>query len=141
MKKIYVGCALSSLPVGDKDRFLAMIQQVKRGLRGHFEVLEFLGTTLGTPRDVYMRDIQECVEKTDCMLAICDYGATGLGYEMAIAIEKRGIPVLAMAHTDSQVSRLVIGIPGDKFRFMRYNSVEDIVHLTLSFARHFGCIK
>ena len=38
------------------------------------------------------------------MLAICDYPSLGLGYEIATAVERQGIPVLAMAHKDSVIS-------------------------------------
>lgn len=126
MKKLYIGCAINNLPLAEKEKFPAKIENIKSVLRNYFEVLDFLGTAAGSPRDIYQQDIVECVEKADCMLAICDHPSTGLGYEMAMCIEKRGIPVVAMAHHDSSVSRLIIGIPSEKYHFIRYDSVEEI---------------
>ena len=132
MKKLYVGCAISGLPQAEKEKFLGMITELKDTLRGHFEVLDFLTATNtnGTPTEIYIRDIVECVEHADYMLAICDYPSTGLGYEMATAIEKRGIPVLAMAHRTSNVSKLIIGITAKNFHFIQYDSIDEVPEKT-----------
>lgn len=136
-KKLYVGCALSNLPSGKKDIFLEMIMEIKKKLKDSFEVIEFLGINdlsgpkPFSPKEIYDWDIKNCVMKMDCMLAICDYPTLGLGYEMAIAVEKRGIPVLAMAHKGSQVTRLIRGIDHKNFQFHYYNSVDEIIQKTL----------
>jgi hypothetical protein len=126
-KKLYVGCAISGLPPEKRKEFLKMIERLKVELSRHFEILEFIGTALSSPKDTYVRDIAECVMHADYMLAICDHPSLGLGYEMATAIEKRDIPVLAFAHKNSSVSRLIVGIHGKKFLFLRYDSTHEIV--------------
>jgi hypothetical protein len=106
---------------------------VKNELRRHFTVLDFLGTATGSPQDTYTRDIVECVGTADCMLAIWDYPSGGLGYETCFAVEKVGIPVLGMAHMESSVSRLILGIHGEskKFVFSRYVCIDEIVPRTI----------
>ncbi len=132
-KKLYIGCALTNLPLDKKVEFLRTIREVKNSLSEFFEVMEFLGVddaSQASPPEVYNFDIKECVMKADCMLAICDFPSLGLGYEIATAVEKRGIPVLAMAHKDSEVTRLIRGITHPDFAFERYNSTEEIINAT-----------
>ncbi len=126
-KKLYIGCALMNLPEDKRSVLLKNISELKAKLKTSFEVLEFLwGPGNNTPKDVYQNDIINCVGNADCMLAICDYPSLGLGYEMATAVEKHGIPVLAVAHKDSLVSKLIIGIDHKGFEFYRYNSFNDV---------------
>src|ERR1035437_887053 len=136
-KKIYIGCSLTLLPPDKKEEFLKMIDELKKELGKHFEILEFLGIgDLGgakpyTPQEIYDYDIRKCVMKADCMLAICDYPSIGLGYEMATCVEKRGIPVLAIAHEGQTVGRIIRGIDHKNFHFIYYNSVDEIIEKTL----------
>lgn len=136
-KKLYIGCSLTLLPPDKKDAFLQMITEIKKTLSKSFEILEFKGIDdlldphPLSPREIYIFDIKERLMKADCMLAICDYPSTGLGYEMATAIEKRGIPVLAVAHKDQVVGRIIRGIDNPNFHFVYYDSVEEIIELTL----------
>lgn len=139
-KKLYVGCALTTIPQEKREEFLRMIDEVKKKLSEHFSMLEFIGIAnpdKETPREVYHYDVHECVMKADYMLAICDYPALGLGYEIATAVEKLGIPVFAAAHKNSSVTRLIRGIDHPKFAFYQYETVDDIVTQSLShFNRH-----
>lgn len=136
-KKLYIVCALTNLPKDKREDFLKMISNVKGRLREHFEISEFLGvddlesTEAISPKEIYKHSIKKCVMEADCMLAICDYPAIGLGYEIGTAVEKRGIPVLAMAHKDSLVTRLILGIQHENFTFLHYDSKEDIIEKTL----------
>lgn len=136
-KKLYIGCALTHLPPDKKEVFLQMITKIKEELGKSFEILEFKGISdLSTeqslsPKEIYNYDIKECVMKTDCMLAVCDYYGLGLGYEIATAVEKRNIPVLALAHKDSKVSRLIRGINHKNYHFAYYDSVDEIIEKTL----------
>lgn len=135
-KKLYIGCSLTLLPPDKKDAFLQMITEIKKELTESFEILEFKGLNdlltdnPLTPQEIYNFDIKECVMKADCMLAFCDYPSTGLGYEMATAVEKLDIPVLAVAHKDSVVGRIIRGIDHPNFQFMYYNSVNEIIEKT-----------
>lgn len=136
-KKLYIGCALTNLPADKKDKFLEMIKDIKKELSKSFEILEFLGiddigtTKPYTPREIYDYDIRKCVMKADYMLAICDYPSLGTGYEMGVAVEKRGMPVLAVAHKDAIVGRLIKGIDHKNFNFLYYNSIDEIIKKTL----------
>ena len=132
-KNLYIGCSLTHLPVDKKESFMKLIGDIKKELSKSFNILEFKGMEdLLTdqplsPRDIYEFDIRECVLKADCMLAICDYPSLGVGYEMATAIEKQGIPVLAMAHRDQVVGRIIRGIDHKNFHFEYYDSFNDII--------------
>jgi hypothetical protein len=132
-KKIYIGCALTHLPADKREDFLKMVFKVRKDLEQHFEVLSFLGVDdlltekPFTPKEIYNYDIQNCLMKADYFLAICDYYGLGLGYEIGAAVEGRGMPVLAIAHRDSPVSRLVLGIDHKNYHFARYDSPDEIV--------------
>ena len=121
--RVYVGCSLAKAP----DPFKKSITTLKQELSKSFDVLEFLGQTKGTDTDVYQHDMS-CVANADFVVAICDEPSTGLGVELERArlLQK---PVLVVAHTGSQVSRLVLGMAEAEptMRFMRYeNLVPDV---------------
>lgn len=123
--KLYVGCALGGLKDTEKEEFLKQVVRVKESLGAKgFDVLEFMGLGEQTPREVYEHDILGCVTICDAMLAVCDYPSTGMGYEMAIVIEKRGLPVLAVAHKDTFVSKIVRGVSKPNFHFEYYTDFE-----------------
>ncbi len=136
-KKLYIACALTNLEDDKRNIFLSNIESLKNSFREDFEVLEFLGVDDRgtqhpfTPKEIYEHAIKKCIEQADYVVAICDYPSIGLGYELGVAIEKRGIPVLAFAHKESLVTRLVIGIEHENFAFARYSSLDDIVQTTL----------
>lgn len=130
MKKLYVGCSLTQAP----EDFKTNIENVKNQLCENFEVLDFVGLTAGTEKDVYNWDIRECVAKCDIFVAICDLPAIGLGYELAVAVEHLGKPTLALAHTDAKVTRLVLGIDKPNYQCMRYGSTQDIPGLVKRFS-------
>ena len=103
MAKVYVGCALTGAP----KEFVDAVEISKRRLReaGH-EVADFVGVVNGTAFDVYETDIHKCVAECEFMIAICDLPSIGLGWELAVAVEKLRKPTLALAHQDTAVSRL-----------------------------------
>lgn len=119
--KIYVGCALSQAP----EEFRNSIEAFKDSLRanGH-EVHDFIGLVNGTATDVYNWDIGECVANCSAFIAICDYPSIGLGMELdrALMLEK---PILAVAHQDTQITRLLIGAAEveDHVQFRRYQDL------------------
>ncbi|HEX3082040.1 MAG TPA: hypothetical protein VHQ86_02195 [Candidatus Saccharimonadia bacterium] len=120
--KIYIGCSLTHAP----EEFKTQIIDLKNQLRSRYDVTEFLGTIKGTPHDVYQWDIQTCLAGCDLFVAVCDYPAIGLGYELGTALEAMKKPVLAVAHTDAHVSRLLLGIELPHYRFERYNNPQDL---------------
>lgn len=128
--KLYVGCAILGFSDSERKKFLEQVTRVKAVLRAKgFEVLEFIGWGDHPASEVYEHDIVNCVSTCDAILAICDHPSTGLGYELATAIEKRGIPVLAVAHQDAHVSKVVLGISKPNFRFERYTDFEKEIPL------------
>jgi hypothetical protein len=133
--KIYVGCALAHAP----EEFRGMVEAIKSRLRTQgYEVLEFLGLNVGTAAEVYERDIHECVAKCELFVAFCDLPSLGLGWELGTAVEALRKPTLALAYTESKVSRLPIGAEGERnpaFRFQRYESQEHAIELINRFAR------
>lgn len=129
--KIYVGCSLTQAP----NDFKQSVEWLKAGLRdAGYETLEFLGLTHGTARDVYEHDIHNCVGKCDFFLAICDLPSIGLGYELGTAVEKHGIPTLAVAHVDSKVTRLVLGVSHPLFHFERYGEMAEVIDMVKRYA-------
>ncbi len=140
--KLYVGCALTEAPPEFRDEVaeLKALLKAQKNASGtpSFEVLEFLGLVEGTPEDVYRTDILEGIGSCDLMLAVCDYPSIGLGYEIAVMVEKRSIgkrmppPVLAVAKEGKRVTRLMLGIYAryPHFTFEYYgNMLDDVPRL------------
>jgi nucleoside 2-deoxyribosyltransferase len=93
-------------------------------LRSRYAVSDFVGLVKGTPQDVYEWD-RNCVLNCDIFVALCDHPSTGLGMELAFAIE-HGKHVLAFAHDDTLVSRMILGITYPQFQFDRYRDIADL---------------
>lgn len=127
--KLYIGCGLTQAP----ENFKTAVGGVKDILRKDFEILDFVGLTAGTNKDVYLWDIHTCVETCDAFIAIVDYPALGLGYELGVAVEKLSKPTLALAHKDALVTRLVLGINKPNYQFIRYDSLDEVPHLIQKF--------
>ncbi len=121
--KVYVGCALTHAP----QEFRESVEKLKDRLKGICQVLSFKGLSDDhIPYDVYSHDIYDCVKQCDILIAICDYPSIGLGWEMATQIEHRAKPLLAVAHKDALITKLIIDpqLPGYEFR--RYDDLEDV---------------
>lgn len=128
-RKLYVGCALQS----SSEWYVEQIRGIREELAEHFEVLKFLFPHPGTDRDVYKLDIQNHVAGCDLMAAFLDFPSTGLGYEMATAIEVRDKPVLALVYKDSTPSRLIAGITHPDFKLVKYSNFDEVLALILAF--------
>lgn len=104
--RLYVGCGLTQA----SEPFKASVENLKEYLRKDWQIMEFLGLSAGTERDVYQKDIIDNVGGCDAFLGICDEPSIGLGWELreAMALKK---PTLAVAHRDSKVTRLLLGAP------------------------------
>ncbi len=126
--KVYVGCALTGAP----KEFVDSVILLKKDLKEHLgvEVLEFLGLEAGTVDDVYKHDIEQCVGTCDVFVAVCDQPSLGLGIELYAAVQ-RGVPVLAIAHKNSRVTRLVQGLRlrYPNFEFKQYSNFVDVVEM------------
>ncbi len=107
------------------------VEKLKKSLRAEgYEVFDFLGLVADTPADVYRWDIGHCVKDCDGLIGICDYPSIGLGYELNEALRLKK-PVLALAHNDSRVTRLVLGAAEiePNFRFERYDDLKLVLPL------------
>jgi 2'-deoxynucleoside 5'-phosphate N-hydrolase len=118
--KIYVAAALTHAP----EEFKQRIEDLKKLLRRRHEVLEFMGLIKGTAQDVYRHDI-DCVKNCDVLLADCSYPALGLGFEIATALQLNKT-VLAISYVDAKVTRLILGIDHPNFRFVKYDTIDEI---------------
>jgi hypothetical protein len=123
--KLYVGCALTNAP----EEFKEQVEQFKHALRAEgYEVFDFVGLVSGTAADVYNWDIKHCVANCQALIAICDFPSIGLGYEMNEAIRLKK-PVLALAHKESRVTRLIHGAAEaeSNFHLERYETLNGAV--------------
>lgn len=123
--KLYVGCSLTHAP----SDFTESIASLKKKLSMTYEVFDFIGVEKGTAQDVYSWDIKRCVADCDLFVAVCDFSSTGLGYELGTAVEALRKPVLAIAHRDAHITRLIQGIQAPHFTFERYDDVFEIEDL------------
>lgn len=122
---IYVGCALSQAP----EHFVKAVEELKTQLRSEgFYVYDFVGVVKGTARDVYNWDIMHCVYSCDVFVAVCDQPSIGLGWELAEATHFKK-PVLAVAHADTRVTRMIQGAAEmePNVTFERYTELSDII--------------
>ena len=121
--KLYIGCALTHAP----SEFIDSLEKFKQSLRSEgYQILDFFGVhAAGTPKDIYRHDILQSARKCDAFIGICDYPSTGLGYEFSEAV-RLGVPVLALAHTDAKVTRLIQGASQvePNVDFVRYKNLD-----------------
>ena len=125
--KLYVGCSLSHAT----EDFKKSVEDFKGLLRQEgYEVFDFVGLVNGSAKDVYNWDIGHCVSDCDALVGICDEPSIGLGWEMSKAVQL-GTPVLALAHRDAIVTRLLLGAAQvePKVRFERYDRLADALPL------------
>lgn len=129
--KLYIGLALTHAP----PAFVDKVHRLREVLRAEYEVLDFVGLTADTPEGVYIHDIHVCVATCDAFIALCDYPAIGLGWELGTAVETLRKPVLALAQQGVKITRLVLGAPcvNPKMAFRRYRSFGEIPGLIRSF--------
>jgi len=127
--KVYVGCALTHA----SPEFREEVERLKRKLESICVVLHFKGLAdSNSPRDVYVHDIINCVRECDILIAICDHPSIGLGYEMATQAECRKKRLLAVAHRDAKVTKLILDPGLENYEFRRYkNLCEDVYNMVL----------
>ena len=121
---LYVGCALSQAPTEFKQDVARLKDDLRQ--RGH-DILEFVGEAPAAPAEVYRWDIENCVGACQAMLAVVDYPAIGLGWELATAANRQ-IPTLMVAEAGAFVTRLAIGAADvlPTIEFERYDQMTDI---------------
>jgi 2'-deoxynucleoside 5'-phosphate N-hydrolase len=79
---------------------------------------------LYTPKKIYNHTL-DCVEQCDVFVGECSHPSTGLGYEIALAVQKNK-KILLIAHQDAKVTRMILGIPPEKAVFLRYQELKEI---------------
>ena len=117
---VYVACSLTHAPKEFRDE--VDIFKDKLGLICNVVDFGCLGDK--PPHEVYRWDIQECVNKSDLVFAICDFPAIGLGYEIATQVEVRKKPCIAVAHDKSLVTSLILDTRQPGFEFKRYKNLR-----------------
>jgi hypothetical protein len=132
--QVYVGCSLTKAT----EEFRQGVEHLKDEIRKKgYEVFDFVGIVNGTPRDVYEWDIGHCIKDCDVFVAICDEPSIGLGYELCEAV-RLGKPVLAVAHQESIVTRLVTGAADvePNLTFLRYRDfIKDVPTMVEKFVK------
>lgn len=121
--RIYVGCSLTQAP----EEFKNDVKNYKQSLRSAgYDVFDFIGLENGTAADVYRWDIERCVRQCDILVGVCDYPSLGLGWELAEAT-RLGKEVLAVAHEQSQITRLVLGAAAvePNVHFVQYTDLSE----------------
>lgn len=122
-KKIYIWCALTH----GSPEFREEIALFKDSLRTEFDILDFTWVMDGwaiSAWEIYEHD-RWCVIDCDIFIAECSYPSTGLGYEIATAVEHHK-KILLIAREDAVVTRMILGIPREKAVFLRYESLEQV---------------
>lgn len=123
---VYIGCALTHAT----QEFREEVEALKKELSEFCTVLQFLGLTSGTSRDVWIHDIERCVMRCNLFVAICDHPSIGLGVEFGVQTVYRQKPTIAAANYKSTVTRLVLDpkLEG-QFEFVRYECLLELVPL------------
>ncbi len=104
-----------------------MIADFKDTLRNQYRVIDFLWVDdagLYTSKKIYSHTL-DCVAQCDIFLAECSYPSTGLGYEIALAVQENK-KIILIAHQDAKVTRMILGIPPEKATFLRYQELTEI---------------
>ena len=109
------------------QEYLDFLENLKKILQNEYEIVEFLSLGSVTPTDIYHEDIKKRIGISELFVAICDYPSTGLGYEMATAIEKYSKPTIGLAKEGKKISTLISGIDHPMYTFKSYKTIEDII--------------
>lgn len=136
---IYVGCALSHATQEYKDK----IETLKRHLRSlGYTVLDFIGLTRGDCRDVFNRDVVECVGGCQLFVAVADHPSTGLGIEIGAALWKYNVPTLIVGQNDAVVTRLAQDMDHPLVSFQCYEDmIIDIPRLIQEKVDNTPCLR
>lgn len=136
--RVYLACAMTN-----PERDTRVVEEVLRALgeAGH-EVLtphvvggvEQAADGLLSDEDLAQRDLA-WLAQADCLVAEVSTPSHGVGIEVMAALNA-GKPVLAIAHQQARVSRLLSGLPG--LTFARYGSHAQAVTLVRAFLERVG---
>jgi len=117
--KIYLWCSLTHA----SEKYRNSISELKEKLRKDFIVFDFIWLINWTNEDVYKCD-RNCVKTCDVMIAECSQPSTWLWYELWLWVETWK-QIFAFASKDAKVSRMILWINKDNYKFERYIDFED----------------
>lgn len=136
--KVYVACALTSVPKSSRPEHLMMVESLKAELRSKgYLVIDFLSAIKDNPvpEDVYSYDIK-CLDEADCILALCDYPGTGLGYEICYSVLLRKIPTFVAVSDETNLSKLLRGINLPNYKYVVFSKTSDLLEKFDKFVRN-----
>ncbi len=126
----YLASALTSLTPEQRKDFKALSEIAQTVCEGLDIALyqprtatDPIGNPDVSPEYVFERD-RERVLSSDLVIHVADYASTGAGQELNFALEAL-IPMIIVARGDTQVSRMVTGIPAVKLT-ITYNDLEQL---------------
>ena len=137
--KVYVACALTHVPSGQKQSFTSLLDEVKGELKKKgYTVIDFLSAVKKNPepKEVYNYDV-ECLKSADCLLALGDYPGTGLGYEIGYTTELRKIPTMVGVSNLNNISKLLKGVSQDNYKLAIFTQADELVETFIKFVNHF----
>lgn len=136
--RVYLACAMTH-PKRDTTVVKAVLRALSEAghevLTPHVvgEVEERCGDAL-SDAELTRRDLG-WLEQADCLVAEVSTPSHGVGIEVMVALSA-GKPVLAIAHAEARVSRLLSGLPG--LTLARYSSHNQAVALVGAFLQRIG---
>lgn len=121
--KVYVACTLKHAT----EEYKQFIAEFKKQLaeRAKCTILEFVTDPHATAGEIYQNDIKGCVVEADVIVADLSSPSHGVGYEISTMVEAHNKPVIGVARTGSQVSGVLLGIPGFELGF--YDDMETLL--------------
>ncbi len=130
--KIYVGCAIQSLPENQWKNMFNEIELIRSKLRllGH-QVLNFrsTGQRTATASEIFEWDHRQCME-CDAMIGIAISPSTGMGMEIAFCLTRPNpAKVYVFAPRDSNPSMMLVGCNLPGYVFTTYDDLTDIPSL------------
>ena len=131
-KRIYIGCALTNLPLEWREelpRQYNLLRDTLRQKKDEYEVLDFVGLINGTSQDVARHDTS-CVERCSLFVALCACPSIGLGYEIGVATMLNKT-VIAAVPKGVTVTRMVKGLDAvnPRHSFVEYGDVSELVRM------------
>lgn len=128
------------------ERKIAPVVEILRSLQlgGHEVLTPHVIAEVEQPSEGALSDTQlaardlELLARADCLIAEVSTPSHGVGIEVVTAL-RLGKPVLALAHTQARVSRLLAGLLG--WRLERYGHTGEAIEAVQRFcARTAGCV-
>jgi len=127
---VYWGCALTHAP----EEYLALMNQVIVFIKNYHpqvKLMEFLGTTAGTDRDVYWEDIEKNVSSCDLFLNDVSLPSLGLGFELGCSVKHYKKNTVSFIHEKILLTRLLLGAAeeNEHYTILQYQNKKDLIEM------------